>query len=80
MSNTVESSFSTALRDLEAIVVSLERGDTPLEELILKYEEGVKLHARCQKILREVELRVEQLRPAGDKAAFVLLPDAGASD
>ncbi|MDR3229489.1 MAG: exodeoxyribonuclease VII small subunit [Puniceicoccales bacterium] len=61
--NTAEQkSFDVALRELEAIVVSLERGETPLEELLEKYERGMKLHQHCQEVLRAAELRIEQLR------------------
>ncbi|MDR2862891.1 MAG: exodeoxyribonuclease VII small subunit [Puniceicoccales bacterium] len=73
MSKTVENSFDIALRELEEIVASLEQGETPLEELMQKYEHGVKLHAHCQKVLRDAELRIEQLRSAANGAEFVPL-------
>ncbi|PLX83113.1 MAG: exodeoxyribonuclease VII small subunit [Desulfuromonas sp.] len=53
--------FETALRDLEEAVESLESGDLPLEESLVRFEAGVKSAAVCRKALRAVENRVELL-------------------
>ncbi|MDR0535454.1 MAG: exodeoxyribonuclease VII small subunit [Puniceicoccales bacterium] len=66
-------SFDENLRELEAIVESLEQGGDSLETLLERYERGVKLHAECQKTLQAAELRIEQLRVDGEKATFVKL-------
>lgn len=69
--------FDTALRELEQIVESLERGESTLEELMRKYERGMKLHAHCQQVLNAIELRVEQLRKTlGGETELQPLPDA----
>jgi len=54
-------SFEEAMRRLEAIVKRLEDGDVPLEESIKLYEEGMRLGALCNTILKEAERRIESL-------------------
>jgi exodeoxyribonuclease VII small subunit len=39
----------------------LEEGDVPLEESIALYEEGMKLGAKCKKMLDDAEQRVKRL-------------------
>lgn len=39
----------------------MESGDLPLESLIAKYEEGMKLSQICQAKLAEAELKIQQL-------------------
>ncbi|NOS71286.1 MAG: exodeoxyribonuclease VII small subunit [Verrucomicrobia bacterium] len=53
--------FEDALTKLESIVDAMESGDLPLESLIAKYEEGVKLARVCQEKLAEAELKIQQL-------------------
>ena len=53
--------FEEAFEKLESIVVGMESGDLPLESLLAKYEEGVKLAKICQDKLAEAELRIQQL-------------------
>jgi exodeoxyribonuclease VII small subunit len=53
--------FEEALQKLESIVEGMESGDMPLESLLAKYEEGVKLAKICQDKLAEAELRIQQL-------------------
>ena len=38
----------------------MERGELPLEDLINRFEEGVKLVRHCQGFLKQAQLRVEQ--------------------
>ncbi len=54
-------SFDDALADLQRTVSALEAGGQPLEEAIALYERGVALQARCEKLLGDAELRVQQL-------------------
>jgi exodeoxyribonuclease VII small subunit len=54
-------SFDDALADLQQTVAALEAGGQPLEEAIALYERGVALQARCEKLLADAELRVQQL-------------------
>ncbi len=44
---------------LEAIVEQMESGEMQLEELIVRYEEGMKLVKTCQERLASAEQRIE---------------------
>ncbi|MGC6517241.1 MAG: exodeoxyribonuclease VII small subunit [Candidatus Puniceispirillaceae bacterium] len=64
-----ELSFEEALRQLEEIVSTLERGDISLDEAIAAYEKGTVLKQHCQKRLEEARLKVEKIDvPAADGA------------
>lgn len=54
-------SFDDALAELQRTVAELEAGGQPLEAAITLYERGVALQARCEKLLSDAELRVQQL-------------------
>lgn len=54
-------SFDDALAELQRTVAELEAGGQPLEVAIALYERGVALQARCEKLLGDAELRVQQL-------------------
>ena len=53
--------FDDALAELQRTVAELEAGGQPLEAAIALYERGVALQARCEKLLGDAELRVQQL-------------------
>jgi len=53
--------FEDALKRLETIVQGMEDGKAPLEELIVKFEEGGALAAICQKRLDELQGKIEIL-------------------
>ena len=57
-----EISFEDALRELEGIVTSLERGDVSLDDAITAFERGTALKAHCQARLEEARMKVEQIR------------------
>jgi len=69
-------SFEDALRELEGIVSSLERGDVSLDDAIAAFERGTALKAHCQARLEEARMKVEQIRlpaegaPPADTSAF----------
>lgn len=69
--------FEVALKKLEAIVDAMESGDLPLETLLAKYEEGMKLSKICQEKLAEAELKIQQLEKtaAGEMKLKPLSPD-----
>lgn len=54
-----ETKFEDAMQRLEEIVEKMESGDLPLEELIVRYEEGMKLVKVCQDRLTAAEQRIE---------------------
>ena len=53
--------FDEALAELQRTVGELEAGGQPLEVAIALYERGVALQARCERLLGDAELRVQQL-------------------
>lgn len=56
-----EVSFEGALERLETIVNLLENGESPLEESLVLFEEGVRLVKLCNKKLETVENSVKIL-------------------
>jgi exodeoxyribonuclease VII small subunit len=61
--------FEAAMRRLEQIVEAMESGDTPLAELLARYEEGTRLLAHCEARLKAAELKIEQLKVRRDGGA-----------
>jgi exodeoxyribonuclease VII small subunit len=51
--------FEGAMERLEAIVEQMESGKMHLEDLIVRYEEGMKLVKICQERLASAEQRIE---------------------
>ena len=51
--------FERAMERLEAIVDEMESGKMMLEDLIVRYEEGMKLVGICQERLASAEKRIE---------------------
>ena len=62
-------SFEEALRELEAIVESLEHGDVSLDNAIAAFERGTALKVHCQARLEEARMKVEQIRVPADGGA-----------
>ena len=56
-----EMNFEENIKRLEEIVVLLEKGETPLEESMLLFEEGVNLTNQCLKILDNAEQKIKKL-------------------
>lgn len=53
--------FEEAMKRLEQVVQQLEKGDTPLEQAIRLFDEGMKLAHVCGKKLEWAEHQVEML-------------------
>ena len=71
--------FESELERLEEIVRALESGDTPLAELVTRYEAGMRHLKACREFLSDAELRLEQLRADGgvaDASALARPPQA----
>ena len=49
------------MKELEAIVARLEKGEVPLEESIAIYERGEALKAHCDTLLKGAEARIEKI-------------------
>jgi len=54
-----ELNFEGAMDRLEKIVEQMESGKLPLEDLIVRYEEGMKLVKTCQERLANAEQKIE---------------------
>src|ERR1700756_1844670 len=54
-----ELNFEKAMDRLEAIVEQMESGKLPLEDLIVRYEEGMNLVKICQERLASAEQKIE---------------------
>ncbi len=57
--------FEKSLRELEALIVQLERGELPLAESLTLFEQGVALTRSCHTALDEARQRVEILQKDG---------------
>jgi exodeoxyribonuclease VII small subunit len=54
--------FEDALRELEGIVASLERGEVSLDDAINAFERGTQLKSHCQARLEEARMKVEKIK------------------
>tara|TARA_R110002111_G_scaffold127255_3_gene192108 strand:- start:448 stop:708 length:261 start_codon:yes stop_codon:yes gene_type:complete len=53
--------FEEAMSELEQVVRQLEDGRVPLEQAIGSYERGAALKTRCEVLLKEARLTVEEI-------------------
>jgi exodeoxyribonuclease VII small subunit len=69
--------YDEAFAELQRVVAALEAGGGSLESTIGQYERAVALQRRCERLLAEAELRVQQLmaRPGGGVAAVDVRPE-----
>jgi len=58
---TAKATFEEQLKELEAVVARLERGELSLEENVSLFERGVHLSNACKQQLAEAESRVQVL-------------------
>jgi exodeoxyribonuclease VII small subunit len=58
--------YEQALRALEGIVSSLERGDLSLEDALQRFEQGVALTRTCAGLLDQADARVRQVLEQAD--------------
>jgi exodeoxyribonuclease VII small subunit len=77
-----ELNFEKAMDRLEAIVEQMETGKLPLEDLIVRYEEGMGLVKVCQERLASAEQKIEIIarNSAGKPVVKDFEPAAGSSD
>ena len=59
--------FEEAMKELERLVDSLDKGDVSLDEAIAAYDRGSQLKDHCQKKLNEAKMKVETIQSSGDK-------------
>jgi exodeoxyribonuclease VII small subunit len=53
--------FENAVKKLEQTVKELESGELPLDKTLSLYEDGIKLTAYCEKLLKEAEIKISKL-------------------
>ena len=54
--------FEEAMKELEELVDSLDKGDVSLDEAIIAYDRGSQLKDYCQKKLHEAKMKVETIQ------------------
>ena len=75
-----EPPFEEALQKLESIVEQMEGGELPLETMLTRFEEGVRLVKSCQTRLEEAELKINQLEKTADGQAVLKPADPALTD
>ena len=76
--SSTELSFEDALRRLEEIVRTLEKGEAPLDKSIELYQEGDRLKRHCEARLKSAQARIEQIAFGSDGKPKGVAPlDAG---
>ena len=61
MNKKNEKNFENAIERLEEIAQLLESEDTPLEESIKLFEEGIKLKEFCEEKLKSAKLKIDKI-------------------
>jgi exodeoxyribonuclease VII small subunit len=56
-----KTSFESAMKELEEIVIEMEKGDIPLELSLKKFERGIQLARQSQQQLKAAEQKVQIL-------------------
>jgi exodeoxyribonuclease VII small subunit len=69
--NISEMSYEQAFEALQEVIGSLETGEKPLEEALALFERGQALYQRCNQLLDQAELRLQQLSESGELEDFV---------
>ena len=54
--------FEKAMKELEELVDSLDKGDVSLDEAIAAYDRGSQLKDYCQKKLHDAKMKVETIQ------------------
>ena len=77
MANKKEKSpdFEQALKELEKLVETMEKGDLPLEEALKYFERGIELTRSCQSSLKEAEQKVQVLLEKAGQAKIAAFDD-----
>ena len=61
MNKKKENNFESALKRLEEISDLLENEDTPLEDSIELFEEGIELKEFCEEKLKSAKLKIDKI-------------------
>ena len=63
-------SFEDAMKELEKLVDSLDKGDVSLDEAITAYDRGSQLKDYCEKKLNEAKMKIETIQ-SSDKEYLI---------
>ena len=63
-------SFEEAMRELEKLVDSLDKGEVSLDEAIAAYDRGSQLKDYCQKKLQEAKMKIETIQSSDNVDAI----------
>ena len=66
-------SLENAIAQLDAILAEMEDGKLPLEQLISRYEAGIKLVKVCQDQLQMAEKRIQVVARAANAVSYTHL-------
>jgi len=58
--------FEDAYKQLADIVKKMESGTLPLADSVVAYEQAIKLKTYCEQLLKQAELKIEQLKTAAE--------------
>ena len=58
-----ELTFEEAYKQLADLVKKMENGTLPLEDSVKAFEQASKLKAYCEQLLKQAEIKIEQLNP-----------------
>mgnify|MGYP005668233677 FL=1 len=61
MNKKAEKNFESALKRLEQISDLLENEETPLEESIKLFEEGIELKEYCEEKLKSAKVKIDKI-------------------
>ena len=77
-----ELAFDDALAELQRTVAELEAGGQPLERALALHERGTALIERCDRLLNDAQLRLQQLvqRAGGGSELRDVKPDDATED
>lgn len=64
-----EKTFEESMQRLNELVSILEKNETPLDETVASFEEGLKLVQELQQKLKSYEMKVSELMKASDQHA-----------
>ncbi len=61
-----ENNFEEKMKELENLVVELEKGELNLDDSVKKFEQGMKISKECNDILEKAEKRISILLEKND--------------
>ena len=61
MNKKIEKNFESALKRLEEISDLLENDETPLEESVKLFEEGIELKEYCEEKLKSAKIKIDKI-------------------